>query len=351
MKEERIRAVWWEGGKIALLDQNQLPQQENPIFVETVEELADAVVNMKVRGAPAIGIAAAYGIALAARTGSDPEASALRACELLAQTRPTAVNLFWSLQRMREVVARARQEKMGLEEMKDVLLMEAERIAQEQDRADRLIGKHGASLLPAGCRALTHCNAGGLATLSFGTALGILKTAYREGKLKKVWVDETRPLLQGSRLTAWELDKWGIPYTVICDNMAGFAMSRGEVDAVVVGADRIARNGDTANKIGTYSLAVLAAHHRIPFYVAAPLSTLDLSIAGGEGIVIEERAPGEVEGFRGVRTVPEGARVWNPAFDVTPASLITAIITESGVAYPPFNEDLEKWAREGTERA
>ncbi len=349
MKEENFRAVWWEGGKIALLDQNQLPQRETPSFVDSVEDLADAIMTMKVRGAPAIGIAAAYGVALAAWGKEDPQASALRACDLLARTRPTAVNLFWSLQRMRDVIARSGREDMGPEELKKALLEEAEMIAQEQDQADRLIGKHGASLLPAGCRALTHCNAGGLATLSFGTALGVIKTAYQEGKLSKVWVDETRPLLQGSRLTAWELEKCGIPYTVICDNMAGFAMSRGEVDAVVVGADRIARNGDTANKIGTYSLAVLARHHDIPLYVAAPLSTLDLSIADGGDIVIEERSPGEVGEYRGIKTVPEGAQVWNPAFDITPASLITAIVTEAGVAYPPFAEELGKWAGKGDE--
>lgn len=333
----------WEDGRVVILDQTALPRERAFLHIGDVRELAEAIKSMKVRGAPAIGIAAAYGVAQAACTGKDARKSGLEACELLSSTRPTAVNLFWALERMRRLILswEGEGERLG-----ELLLREAEAIAHEQDLADRRIGELGASLLTKACKILTHCNAGGLATLSYGTALGVIKTAHAQGKVERVWVDETRPLLQGARLTAWELEEEGIPYTVICDSMAGFAMARGEVDAVVVGADRIAANGDIANKIGTYALAVLARHHGVPLYVAAPLSSLDLSLPSGEKIPIEERPAREVREWGGTVTTPEGAGVWNPAFDLTPASLIEAIVTEGGIARPPYKESLARCAGE-----
>jgi len=324
-----IKAVDWREGKVILLDQTLLPAEERYLELENWREVAEAIRTMRVRGAPAIGIAAAYGVALAAAGDDADEID--RACEELSRTRPTAVNLFWALERMRRA---ARKAEAG--RLKEALLDEAAGIAAEQDAADRAIGELGAALLPDRCRVLTHCNAGGLATYSFGTALGVIKAAHRGGKDIFVWVDETRPLLQGARLTAWELRKEGVDMAVICDDMAGHVMSRGEVDAVVVGADRIAANGDAANKIGTYTLAVLADRHHIPFYVAAPVSTLDLGIPDGTSIPIEERDPSEVTGVKGVVIAPRGAPARNFAFDVTPAELISAIITERGVIRPPY---------------
>jgi methylthioribose-1-phosphate isomerase len=329
MQDGGFKAVDWREGKVILLDQTLLPAEE--VYLELTEwrEVAEAIATMQVRGAPAIGIAAAYGVVLAAQAGGPGDAFTL-ACDELARTRPTAVNLAWAVERMRTLSAGTPPA-----ELTGVLLAEAGRIAAEQDAADRAIGELGADLLPEACRVLTHCNAGGLATYSYGTALGVIKAAHARGKIAHVWVDETRPLLQGARLTAWELQREGVPMAVVCDNMAGHLMSRGEVDAVVTGADRVAANGDSANKIGTYSVSILAKHHGVPFYIAAPSSTFDLSIPDGSAIPIEERNPAEVTGFGGVRTAPEGVAAYNPAFDVTDAQNIRAIITEKGVIEEP----------------
>lgn len=339
--EKDFRTVEWREGKVVLLDQTALPSEERYLEIEDWRELADAIRTMKVRGAPAIGIAAAFGLALAASRGRDPLREVEAAYRGLASTRPTAVNLFWALDRVMGVVREG-----NAREVAERALEEARAVAAEQDAADRAIGGHGAELLPEGARVLTHCNAGGLATYSFGTALGVIKAAHRRGKNVFVWVDETRPLLQGARLTAWELQREGVPMAVVCDNMAGHLMAREEVDAVVVGADRVAANGDTANKIGTYTLAVLAARHRVPFYVAAPLSTLDLDIAEGSAIPIEERSPEEIVDWGGRRIAPPGASARNFAFDVTPAELISAIVTERGVARPPYEDSLRRLAEE-----
>lgn len=338
-----FKAVDWRGGAVVMLDQTRLPDEESYLELRDWRQVAEAIVAMRVRGAPAIGIAAAYGMALAAHHGGDPRGEVERAGAGLSATRPTAVNLFWAVERMRRAARRA-----GPDALAGALLAEADRIAAEQDAADRAIGAAGAELLPDGCRVLTHCNAGGLATYSYGTALGVIKAAAARGRLAFVWIDETRPLLQGARLTAWELQREGIDAAVVCDNMSGHLMSRGEVDAVVTGADRIAANGDTANKIGTYTLAVLARRHGIPFYVAAPLSTLDPAMADGSAIPIEERDPAEVTTVGGTRVTPRGVAARNFAFDVTPAELISAIITEAGVATPPLAaalHDLEEGGR------
>lgn len=333
-----FRAVDWENEMLVLIDQTRLPAEEVYLRLADWREVVEAIRVMRVRGAPAIGIAAAYGVVLASRGGGGRE-EVERACQELERARPTAVNLSWAVRRMREAARSASPEDLFEE-----LLAEAHRIAREQDAADRAMGRLGAELLPEGCRVLTHCNAGGLATYSYGTALGVIKEGFRRGRVRFVWVDETRPLLQGARLTAWELRREGVDMAVICDNMAGHLMSRGEVDAVITGADRIAANGDAANKIGTYTLAVLARRHGLPFYVAAPLSTLDLGIADGSAIPIEERDASEVTDWGGRRTVPEGVQARNFAFDVTPAELISAIITERGVARPPYGESLRALA-------
>lgn len=333
--DNEFRAVDWRAGRVILLDQTRLPQEERYLELGDWREVARAIRSMRVRGAPAIGIAAAYAMALAAASSQDPEKEVALASDELSKTRPTAVNLFWAIDRMREAASEARP--AGLAEH---LLREADAIAAEQDAADRAIGEYGADLLPQGARVLTHCNAGGLATYSFGTALGVIKAAHRRGKEIFVWVDETRPLLQGARLTAWELDRERIPMALISDNMAGHIMSTGQVDVVITGADRIAANGDAANKIGTYGVAVLAGRHGIPFYIAAPLSTLDLDLAGGDAIPIEERDPDEVRRIGGSSIAPEGVRARNFAFDVTPAELISAIIMEKGVVRPPLDKGL-----------
>ncbi len=331
-----FKAVDWRDGRVVLLDQTRLPAEEVYMEISDWREVAEAIRKMRVRGAPAIGIAAAYGIALAALApGAGREVEA--ACRELATARPTAVNLAWAVERMRRVAEGAPAEGLAA-----ALLSEAHGIAAEQDAADHAIGEFGAELLPGGCRVLTHCNAGGLATYSYGTALGVIKTAFRRGKIAHVWVDETRPLLQGARLTAWELMREGVPMSLVCDNMAGHLMSRGEVDAVVTGADRVAANGDSANKIGTYALAVLAEKHGLPFYIAAPLSTLDPAAADGGSIPIEEREEAEVTTLAGMAIAPAGVRARNFAFDVTPAELITAIITERGVARPPYGSSLRE---------
>ena len=331
----------WRDGALELLDQTRLPHEEVWLTCRTPEEVADAIRRLAVRGAPAIGVAAGYGLVLgllAAPAQADAAAEFERAAALLASTRPTAVNLQWALDRGGEVFAAHAVRPRA--EIAAALLDWARRLQREDVEANRRIGEYGAALFRQGDRVLTHCNAGALATAGYGTAIGVLTSAWGAGKLAKVWVDETRPLLQGARLTAWELGRLGIPYHLITDSSAGSLIARGEVDRVVVGADRIARNGDTANKIGTYTLAVLAARHGVPFYVAAPLSTVDLATPNGAAIPIEERQADEVVALAGARTAPADAAALNLAFDVTPADLITAIITEAGVLAPPYDESL-----------
>ncbi len=335
-----ISPVRWEDGRLVLLDQTRLPTEEVERPYASWQDVAEAIRTLVVRGAPAIGVAAAFGVVLAARQSGAGDSSALladleEALKGLAATRPTAVNLFWALDRMRRAIDAGRG--LPVAALADRLLAEAQAIRSEDLAANRAMGAHGAALVPEGARLLTHCNAGALATAGYGTAVGVIRAAHEQGKLGLVWVDETRPVMQGSRLTAWELSKEGIPHRLISDVAAGFVMKRGLVDLVVTGADRIAANGDTANKIGTYSVAVLARHHGIPFYVAAPYSTIDPSIPSGASIVIEERDAGEVRGVAGRQTAPAATPVFNPAFDVTPAELITAIITERGVIRPPYN--------------
>jgi len=333
-----VRPMIWEGDRLRLLDQSLLPGEEIYLDCTEAEQIRDAIVQMRVRGAPAIGIAAAYGMALCARAtislAPEHQRRALQDCaRSLAATRPTAVNLFWAIERMQVQMSGAPRPPA---ELAEVLTAEAVRIEQEEVAACYQIGRYGAELLPAAARVLTHCNAGALATGGYGTALGVIRAGWEQGKVSRVWADETRPLLQGARLTMWELMKVGIPATLVVDSAAGFLMARGLVDAVVVGADRIACDGDVANKIGTYPLAVLAHRHGLPFYVAAPTSTVDVRLEGGEEIPIEERNPEEVTAPGGVASAPAGAEAFNPAFDVTPGTLITAIITERGVARPPY---------------
>jgi methylthioribose-1-phosphate isomerase len=334
-----LSPIRFEDGCLRLLDQTRLPADEQWLECRGAEDVADAIRRLAVRGAPAIGLAAAYGLALALREeGADasPLERFERAAGLLAETRPTAVNLGWAIARAREV-ATARSGD-GAEAMADALLGLADRIARDQREADRRMGALGAELLEPGDRVLTHCNTGPLATGGAGTAGGVIASAWEAGRLAHVWVDETRPLLQGARLTAWELSRAGIPFQLVTDASAGTLMARGLVDRIVVGADRIARNGDVANKIGTYTLAVLAARHGLPFYVAAPLSTIDPDTATGDEIVVEQRDPDEVTHLREHAIAPEGAPAANFAFDVTPAELVTAIVTEAGVLRPPYED-------------
>jgi methylthioribose-1-phosphate isomerase len=343
-----VPTVTWEDGAVVMIDQRRLPAELRMLRCRDHLEVAAAIRDMAVRGAPAIGVAAAYGLALAARNAGG-EGPALRAawdeaCSVLAATRPTAVNLFWAIERMRKAFdARAQ----GGEPLRRALLDEARRVEEEDLASCRAIGDLGAELLPEEARVLTHCNAGALATAGYGTALGVVRSAARTGKLRAVFADETRPLLQGARLTAWELLQDGITPTLIGDGMAGALMARGEINAVVVGADRIAANGDVANKIGTYTVAVLAREHGIPFYVAAPVSTFDLATPDGARIPIEERAAEEVTHLAGRLVAPAGVRVRNPAFDVTPARLVTAIVCERGVARAPFGPSLRALAAAG----
>ncbi len=349
MADDFVTVDWTSAGTVRLIDQTRLPGEEVYIECRTIEEVAEAIRRMKVRGAPAIGVTAAMGLALGAQTiQAEAFKDFSRALEgmaaLLSRTRPTAVNLAWGLRRLLELAKKSRD--LSVSEIKAALVTEARKIREEDIQNNRAMGLHGQSLIPDPARILTHCNAGGLATAGYGTAVGVIRAAAEAGKRIMVWVDETRPLLQGARLTAWELVKTGIPATLIADNMAGSLMGRGQVDVVVVGADRIARNGDVANKIGTYSVALLARAHGIPFYVAAPISTLDLSLSDGSQIPIEERAPEEVTHHAGRRLAPEGVRVVNPAFDVTPASCVDAIITERGIARPPYDVSLPRLAGE-----
>jgi methylthioribose-1-phosphate isomerase len=328
----------WRNARLEMLDQRALPASVNYLAYGSAAEVAAGIRDMVVRGAPAIGCAAAYGIALEAdrlRTAAsvDFKTGLEAAFEVLAASRPTAVNLFWALARMREYWQAAMS--LPQAQISDQLIAAALEIHAADIAANRRMGDNGAVLLADGARVLTHCNAGALATAGHGTALGVIRSAIEAGKSIRVFADETRPFLQGARLTAWELMQDGIPVTLIADNAAGFLMSRGEIDAVIVGADRVAANGDVANKIGTYSVAVVANRHRIPFYVAAPISTIDAAIASGAEIPIEERSESEVVGYGDVRWAPAGVMVRNPVFDVTPAELITALITERGVVHAP----------------
>jgi len=336
-----IETIQWTEAGVVMIDQTRLPREEHYVTCRTYQEVADAIKTMIIRGAPAIGVAAAMGVALGmqqSETGADFD----QICEALAATRPTAVNLFWGIERMRRV--HARMLGRPLEDLRARLIAEAQQIRLEDIAINECIGKNGAPLVPDGKTVLTHCNAGALATAGYGTALGVIRAAVASGKKIDVFADETRPFLQGARLTVWELLHENIPATLITDNMAGYFLHSGRIGCVIVGADRIAANGDVANKIGTYSVAVLAKENNVPFYVAAPISTLDLTLASGDQIPIEQRAPEEVTHVRGVPIAPEGTPVANPAFDVTPNRYVTAIITERGVARPPYPESLAKLA-------
>ncbi len=338
-----LPTIVWRGRSVIMIDQRKLPGQEAYVRCRTYIQVAQAIEKMVVRGAPAIGIAAAYGVVLGAfglnaETGRSLERDFEKVTKRLERTRPTARNLFWALERMRTVYEGTRSQ--GLRVLRAALLEEAKTIEREDAETNQAIGRNGQPLLADGMTVLTHCNAGALATAAYGTALGVIRAAAAEGKRIRVFADETRPFLQGARLTVWELDRDGIPVVLITDNMAGWFMRRGEVSAVIVGADRIARNGDTANKIGTYSLAVLAKENGIPFYVAAPTSTIDPALTDGGGIPIEERNPDEVREVGGKLVTVPYVEVRNPAFDVTPAAYITAIITERGVCRPPFESSL-----------
>jgi methylthioribose-1-phosphate isomerase len=340
-----LPTIEWNDDAVVMIDQRKLPASETYVTCRTAQEVAKAIKTMVIRGAPAIGVAAAMGIALGMRrssaTGTRQFATEFqKLCDLMAATRPTAVNLFWAIERMKRVFSEAARDGCSVDEIKERLAGEARRIHDEDVEGCRAMGAFGASLVPDSARILTHCNAGALATAGYGTALGVIRAAAEQGKRVAVFADETRPFLQGARLTAWELVKDGIDTTVITDNMAGAMMRLGHVDLVVVGADRIAANGDVANKIGTYAVAVLAREHGIPFYVAAPLSTIDLATPDGSRIPIEERSDREVTHVGSSRLTPEGARIRNPAFDVTPARFVSAIITERGIARPPFAESL-----------
>ncbi len=329
-----MEAIRWEDSALYLLDQTRLPAAEDWLRYTDYRQVAKAIQTMVVRGAPAIGITAAYAMVLAAQENAgDFPAAMSQAKAVLAASRPTAVNLFWALDRMEKLWLSAGPDLPRLEE-------EARAIHREDVQMNEAMGKAGAELVPQGARILTHCNAGALATGGYGTALGIIRAAHAQGKVSMVYADETRPLLQGARLTAYELVRDRIPVTLICDDMAGYLMVQGKVDLVVVGCDRMAANGDFANKIGTYSLAVLAKHHGIPFYTALPSSTIDLSIPDGSHIPVEQRSSEEVSCFAGVQTGPVGVQTWNPAFDVTPHELLTAVITERGVLRPPFDREL-----------
>src|SRR5437764_18790 len=342
-----IQTLEWTDNGVRFLDQTKLPTEEVYVTCKTHEQVGDVIRNMVVRGAPAIGVAAAMGIALAVKNSKAENVGDLKkdfdqACEIIGKTRPTAVNLFWAIRRMQQKLERARIQPLN--QIKETLIDEAKRMHAEDIAANQAMGRHGATLMPATGGVLTHCNAGALATAGYGTALGVIRAAVEQGKKVHVYADETRPFLQGSRLTAWELMKDGIPTTVISDNMAGAMMKQGKIGAIVVGADRIAANGDVANKIGTYTVAVLATEHNIPFYVAAPISTVDLECPDGSKIPIEQRNGKEVTHIAGKQMVPDGVGVENPAFDVTPAKYVAAIITERGIAKAPYAESLRQLA-------
>ncbi|MFZ5596191.1 MAG: S-methyl-5-thioribose-1-phosphate isomerase [Bacillota bacterium] len=335
----------WEDGELLLLDQTALPSRVEYIRCRDYDDVAEAIKRLAVRGAPAIGAAAAYGLLLGAvrlsEKGEEDLVSGVeRIAARLSATRPTAVNLNWALKRMIDRVRRVTP--CGASDLLRAMSAEADAIYREDLEGNRKMGAYGLELIPDGAGILTHCNAGALATAGYGTALGVIRAAHEAGRKISVYADETRPLLQGARLTAWEMMQEGIPVTLITDNMAGYLMARGMVDLVLVGADRIASNGDVANKIGTYGVAVLAREHGIPFYVAAPVSTVDPELDSGSEIPIEERSAGEVTHINGRRVAPEGVMVWNPAFDVTPARLVTAIITDRGIARPPYEKSIRE---------
>ena len=345
-----IRTIEWTSDGVRMIDQTLLPGEEIYRTYRTHPEVAEAIRSMVIRGAPAIGVAAAMGVALGVKNSRAKNVAELRSefetiADTISKTRPTAVNLFWAVKRMRakfeEALAHAGSEAGKIDRAKTLLEDEAQRVLAEDIAVNEAMGRHGATLLKDSSTVLTHCNAGALATGGYGTALGVIRAAVEEGKKVSVFADETRPFLQGARLTAWELAKDGIPVTLITDNMAGHFMKQSKIQAVIVGADRIAANGDVANKIGTYTVAVLARENKIPFYVAAPLSTIDLELASGDEIPIEERSPEEVTHWRGIQTAPENVSARHPAFDVTPNRYVTAIITERGIARNPYTETLK----------
>jgi len=344
-----IKTLEWTADGVRFIDQTKLPTEEVYVVCHNYQEVAEAIRNMIVRGAPAIGVAAAMGIALGIKQSQAQEISGLRnelgqICRRMGETRPTAVNLFWAIRRMQQKFEEVAAQ--GVQQTKVTLSAEAQQMLVEDIAANQAMGKHGATLMPGSGGVLTHCNAGALATGGYGTALGVIRAAVEAGKQIHVFADETRPFLQGARLTAWELMKDGISTTVIADNMAGAMMRQGKIKAVVVGADRIAANGDVANKIGTYSVAVLAKEHNIPFYVAAPLSTVDLNTPTGEQIPIEQRPQKEVTHHGGKQMAPDGVKVENPAFDVTPAKYVSAIVTERGIAKAPYDRSLKELSAE-----
>jgi methylthioribose-1-phosphate isomerase len=342
-----IPTLAWTPEGVRFIDQTKLPLEESYVLATTYEQVADVIVTMVVRGAPAIGVSAAYGVALGALRTTAPTAQLFAPefeaiCTRLAGTRPTAVNLFWAIDRMKALFAELLAEGATLAKIQERILAEAHAMYEEDIANCRTLGAFGGALLPDEGGVLTHCNAGALATCGYGTALGVIRAAVEQGKHIHVYADETRPFLQGARLTAWELMEDHIPTTVICDNMAASIMRSGKIQAVVVGADRIAANGDTANKVGTYNVAILAREHSIPFYVAAPWSTIDLATATGDGIPIEERPKIEVTHHGGKQLTPNGVGIFNPAFDVTPAKYITAIVTERGVLRAPYVDSLKE---------
>jgi methylthioribose-1-phosphate isomerase len=334
-----IQTIQWTDSGVVMIDQTRLPREETYVTCTDYTQVAEAIRSMVIRGAPAIGVAAAMGIALGMQQ-AESSAEFDKICETLARTRPTAVNLFWAIKRMRRLYSEI--QARPIDEIRASLIAEAQQIRLEDIAINECIGKNGAPLIPDGKTVLTHCNAGALATAGYGTALGVIRAAVASGKKIDVFADETRPFLQGARLTVWELQHDHIPATLITDNMAGHFLHSGRIGCVVVGADRIASNGDVANKIGTYSVAVLAKENGVPFYVAAPISTLDLSLPNGDLIPIEQRAAAEVTHVQGVQMAPDGTTVENPAFDVTPNRYVTAIVTERGVARPPYIESLRK---------
>jgi methylthioribose-1-phosphate isomerase len=345
-----INTLEWTDSGVRFIDQTKLPTEETYVTCTSCEQVANAIRKMVVRGAPAIGVAAAMGIALAVQKSKAETVGELKrdldhCCELVRETRPTAVNLFWGIRRMQERFESLRIRP--LPQIRQALIEEAQRMHTEDIAANQAMGRLGATLMPSSGGVLTHCNAGALATCGYGTALGVIRAAIEQGKRLHVYADETRPFLQGARLTAWELMKDGIPTTVISDNMAGAMMRQGKIGAIVVGADRIAANGDVANKIGTYSVAILAKEHNIPFYVAAPLSTVDMNMPDGSKIPIEQRNPSEITHIAGKQIAPDGVGVENPAFDVTPAKYVTAIVTERGIARAPYTQALAKLAGTG----
>jgi methylthioribose-1-phosphate isomerase len=346
-----LPTIEWTDDAIVMIDQRKLPVEEVYVRCRSVQEVAKAIKTMVIRGAPAIGVAAAMGLAMAARQSKAAGTQKLavefyRACDMMAATRPTAVNLFWAIERMKRSFAAGIEAGESVDEIKVRLARESRQIHDEDVESCRQLGAHGSDVVPASARVLTHCNAGALATAGYGSALGVIRAAVEQGKRVRVLADETRPFLQGARLTAWELIRDGIETTVIADSMAGPLMRDGEVDLVIVGADRIAANGDVANKIGTYTVAVLAKEHRIPFYVAAPVSTIDLSTPDGRRIPIEERDQREITHLKSLRLTPEGALIRNPAFDITPHHLIAGIITERGIFRAPYEESLRAAAAE-----